>query len=143
MSDADDPDIVVEDAPLLPVSSTTNRSRARAASGGSNSSSIVSGTSGTTHHLFASEDGVDYSSTGGPLSSSSSSSPVTMFRHAALSTYWFGFSFMWLPLFVVIIPMQVPCVCTYCMPFAPFFLNTACLARVCGYFSSFLSYVSL
>lgn len=32
---------------------------------------------------------------------------VSLWRHAALSTYWFGWSFLWLPLFVVIIPFQV------------------------------------
>lgn len=32
---------------------------------------------------------------------------VSLWRQAALSAYWFGWSFLWLPLFVVIIPFQV------------------------------------
>lgn len=33
--------------------------------------------------------------------------PLSNWKLAALSMYWFGFSFMWLPLFIVIIPLQV------------------------------------
>lgn len=32
---------------------------------------------------------------------------VTLLQHAALSTYWFGWACLWLPLFTVIIPLQI------------------------------------
>jgi hypothetical protein len=32
---------------------------------------------------------------------------VGLLHHAALSTYWFGWSFVWLPLLIVILPSQI------------------------------------
>jgi hypothetical protein len=34
---------------------------------------------------------------------------LTTFQFVTLSMYWFGWSFLWLPLLIVIIPMQVCC----------------------------------
>lgn len=60
-------------------------------------------------------EGVDYSAIEGELEDgadkrkggAATSAAFPLWKQAALSAYWFGWSFMWLPLFTIIIPLQV------------------------------------